>query len=327
MKKAVHHKIGNPAQVLVLEEIAPVALKAGEVRIAVLAAPIHPSNLLQISGHYGVLPVLPAIPGSEGVGRVTEVGAGVTHLAAGQVVMITTGQTWQQEIVGPAAAFIPLPPQGDVLQMSMITQNPLTAHLILQDYVDLKPGDWIAQNAANSAVGGYIIQMAKLRGVKTVNVVRREDVAPSLKAMGADVVITEGPDLPARIAAATDNAKIVFAIDAVSGPSAAGLAQSLTFGGTLVNYGALSMQPMPISARELVFNDVRVRGFWLAQWFKVATPEMKQAAFGPVIGMVAKGAISALVDATYNLDQIHDAVVAAAKEGRNGKIILTPNPA
>ena len=168
-------KIGNPAKVLVVKSESPRKLNAGEVRVRVLATPIHPSNLVQISGNYGVQPKIPSTPGTEGIGRVIEVSKQVSHLSEGQLVFLVNDMgTWRDELVAPAASFIPLPDMGDlsqdiIEQLSMTAVNPLTASLLLRSFADLKEGDWIVQNASNSAVGGYLIQLAKQRGIKTVS--------------------------------------------------------------------------------------------------------------------------------------------------------------
>ena len=74
-------------------------------------------------------------------------------------------------------------------QLSMTIVNPMTAFLMLTEFVDLQKGQWIIQSASNSAVGGYIIQLAKQRGIKTINVVRRPGLEKDLLAKGADVVL------------------------------------------------------------------------------------------------------------------------------------------
>ena len=187
LKYVEYSQMGNPAEVLDVKYHSSQALKAGEVRVGVLAAPINPSDLLQIAGKYGVDAVLPANPGSEGVGRVLEVSPEVKHLVVGQMVLLASGSTWREEIVAPAAGFLPLPDLGPVgpeviEQLAMSAVNPLTALLMLNSFTDLEEGQWIVQSAANSAVGGYVIQLAKQRGIKTVNVVRREGLAEDLMA-------------------------------------------------------------------------------------------------------------------------------------------------
>ncbi len=327
MKYVEFTELGNPADVLVLKDAPETSLSSGQVRVKVLAAPIHPASLLQIAGQYGTIPDLPEIPGSEGIGRVSEVAEGVGQLKVGQRVMLAGGSTWQEEIVGPADQFVPLPDVGDTEQLSMLTVNPLTALLILSSFVELNEGDWIVQSAANSAVGEYIIQLAKQRGIRTVNIVRREGLADKLKALGADVVLVDGPDLEERIGDAIDGAQVAMAIDCVGGDVFVSMVESLSFGATIVSYGALSKQPPSLPLISVIFNDVRVRGFWLSKWFETASPEDKQAAFGQVINLVARGDIAAEIDSRFPLEEIKAAVTRAAESGRDGKVLIVPNPA
>jgi len=323
------NKIGDPAQVLEVKHEKSRALASGEVRIRVLAAPIHPSNLLQIAGNYGVDAVLPSTPGSEGVGRVLEVSTQVKHLSVGQLVLLAGVGTWRDEVVAPATGFIPLPdlgsPSDEVIeQLSMTAINPLSALLMLSSYVDLKKGDWVVQSAANSAVGGYLIQLAKQRGIKTINVVRREGLAEDLMAKGGDVVLIDGPDLAKEITKATNNASVALAIDAVGGATFTRLVESLGDGATLVTYGALSGKPAVLNPATIIFKDVRMRGFWLYKWFQTASMAEKQAAFAQVIPLIASGALKANVDSRFTVAEIKQAVTRAAQRGRNGKVLIVP---
>jgi trans-2-enoyl-CoA reductase len=323
-------RMGDPAEVLEVKVDTPRSLKSGEARVKVLAAPIHPSNLLQISGNYGTDPALPSTPGSEGIGQVVEASAEAGHLAVGQLVLLTGGGTWRDEIVAPAASFIPLPDLGTpgpevIEQLSMTTVNPLSALLMLTSFVDLKEGDWLVQSAANSAVGGYIIQLAKQRGIKTINVVRREGLAEDLMSKGADVVLIDGPELTAQIAGATENGRVSLAIDAVGGETFSRLAKSLGTGGTLVSYGVLSGKPATFNPAMAIFNDIRIRGFWLSKWFEVAGIAEKQAAFGQIIPLIASGQLKANIDSRFSVSEIKQAVSRAAQRGRNGKVLIVPN--
>ena len=330
LKYVEFSQMGNPAKVLEVKADTARALQNGEVRVKVLATPIHPSNLLQISGLYGIAPELPSTPGSEGVGEVIETSSGVTHLVVGQQVLLIGGGTWRDQIIAPAASFIPLPdlgtPSSEIIeQLSMTAVNPLSALLMLTSFVDLEEGDWLVHSAANSAVGGYIIQLAKQRGIKTVNIVRREGLAEDLMSKGGDVVLIDGPDLVAQIASATDNAPMALGIDAVGGKTFTRLAQSLNNGGTMVSYGVMSGKPVTLNPAMLIFNDIRVRGFWLSKWFETAPMAEKQAAFGQIIPLIVSGALSANVDSRFTVSEIKQAVERAAQSGRNGKVLIVPN--
>lgn len=323
------NEMGNPAEVLEVKEGTRQPLSNGEVRIKVLAAPIHPSNLLQISGNYLTDPVLPSTPGSEGVGQVIELSPQVTHLSEGQLVLLGGMGTWREELVADSFRVVPLPnlgqPSSEVIeQLSMATINPLTALLMLNSYADLKKGDWVVQSAANSAVGGYLIQLAKKRGVKTVNVVRREGLAEALQAKGADAVLIDGPDLSQQIAKVTNNESVVLGIDAVGGETFSRLAASLSDGGTMVSYGLLSGKEPTLNIGLAIGKDIRFRGFWLTKWFKNADQDAKKAAFGQIIPLIVNGSLKADIDSRYSVEEIKQAVTRAGQRGRNGKVLIVP---
>lgn len=299
--------------------------QAGEVLLEMLAAPINPSDVLTLTGQYGMLPPLPAVGGNEGVGCVAAIGTGVTSVAVGQRVLLPIGAgTWASHLIAPAVGLIPLPPVGDPLQFAMMAVNPPTASLLLSSFVSLAPGDWVIQNAANSGVGEYVIQLAARRGFRTVNVVRRQEAIAPLQALGGDVVLVDGPDLDNRVAVATGHAKITLGFDCVGGSATDRIARSLAIGGTLVNYGALSGEACKIAPGSFVFRDVTLRGFWLAFWFRKASLEQQRAVFGEIATLIATGALAARVHATFPLSRIKEAVVAAASGGRSGKILLIP---
>lgn len=313
--------------------IAPVpfeapALAAGQALVAVLAAPINPSDVLTLTGQYGILPPLPAVGGSEGVGRVVKLGPDTPGPAAGQIVLLPPGTgTWATHVVVSAAKLIPLPNDADPRQLAMLTVNPPTASLLLSDFAPLQPGDWVIQNSANSGVGSYVVQLARLRGLKTVNIVRREAAVAGVQAQGGDVVLVDGDDLAERVQAAASGAPIKLGIDAVGGQATMRLAAALAEHGTIVNYGALSGEPCVVNARALIFRGVTLKGFWLARWFRT-TPQAQQVALlSELAGLIAAGKLSAPIQATYDVSQIKEAVAAAAAGERQGKILIVPTAA
>jgi len=327
MKRAQYAQRGSVPQdcIEALDfELPPIG--PGQALVEVLAAPINPSDVLTITGEYGVLPPLPAVGGNEGSGRVVQVADDVTDLKVGQLVLLPVGSgTWVSHQIADARRFIPLPGRADPLQLSMLGVNPPTALLMLAEFVDLKPGDWVIQNAANSAVGGYVNQIAAVRGLNVVNVVRRESAIESVKANGATHVLVDDDELAARVAKMSGGARIKLGIDAVGGIATEHLAQCLAEGGTLVNYGALSGKGCVVSPRSFVFKDVTLRGFWLVFWFRKATPQRQQQVFAELAALIAGGRLKARIQATFPLEQIKEAVALAAQGERDGKILLTPN--
>ncbi|MDG1472218.1 MAG: zinc-dependent alcohol dehydrogenase family protein [Ascidiaceihabitans sp.] len=322
MKKVMYEEFGNPVDVLKVVEVDAAALADGQARVDVLRAPINPSDLIQISGNYGVRPPLPATAGNEGIGRVTEVNG--SGMVVGQLVLLPAGVgTWVTEVIADIRHLIPMP-EGDVDQLCMMMVNPATAQLLMTEFVELKEGDWMIQSAANSAVGTYIVQLAKARGINVVNVVRRDTAVADMKAIGADVVIVDSPDLAKDVHKAT-GAKMKLAVDAVAGDTAGRLADTLERGATLVNYGGMSNQPSALGAAALIFNDIVVRGFWLVLWFEKASKEERMGVYASLTASVAKGELHAPIDKVFTLDQIGEAAKYSWAGERKGKVLLAPN--
>jgi mitochondrial enoyl-[acyl-carrier protein] reductase / trans-2-enoyl-CoA reductase len=325
VKKALYSQFGDPALVLALEDAKPAVLAADQVRIKILRSPINPSDLLRISGGYHLHPPLPAIAGNEGIGRVAERGSGVAGLKVGQLVLLPGGPgCWRSEMVVAARGLTPVP-EADLNQLAMTTINPPTASLLLSDIKNLSPGDWVIQNAGNSAVGSYVIQLAKLRGIKTVSVVRRSEVVSDLVALGGDVVLVDGDDLALRVAAATGDAAIGLGFDAVGGTSSGRLVDCLSRGGTLVNYGAMSGEPAQVNPLAMIFKNITLRGFWLVAWFGASTPERQKDVFSEILALISEGRLAVPVDQVFALEDLDQAVARASQGGRNGKVLLAPN--
>ncbi len=262
--RAIHlTAFGNPAQGLEFVQIPePASPGAGQALIGVEFSPIDLSDLLVASGAYPFRPSLPSVIGNEGVGQILAVGSGVENVAVGDRVLTPLyGLAWAERIVAPAGGLFALPADVDPQQLAMLTINPPTAGLLLSEFADLAPGDWVVQNAANSGVGRAVIALAKARGFKTINLVRRSELIGELKALGGDLVIVGGPEGLNQVKAALGTAAPRLAIDGVGGPSAATLIELLGPGGELVAYAALSKTPIAISALALIFKRISVRGF------------------------------------------------------------------
>jgi NADPH:quinone reductase-like Zn-dependent oxidoreductase len=309
---------GNPVEGLKYVDIpAPEAPGPNQVVIGIEFSPVNPSDLLLAQGIYAIRPALPTVIGNEGVGRVLHVGPGVQNVKLGDRVLAPLSSfTWRERMVVSADGLFALPTDADPQQLAMLAINPPTAALLLSEYVNLRPGDWVVQNSANSGVGRWVIAFAKTRGLKTVNIVRRPELVAELEAIGGDVVLVDSPDVSKEIKAAVGQAGLRLALDGVSGPATGVLASTLSPRGTLVSFAAMSLGPMSISPLDVIFKPVTVRGFWLGHPESAAkiAPAAAQAA-----EMIASGQVHIPVAATYALSSIKEAVAHAQ---RGGKILL-----
>ena len=329
IKKAVQFaRTGNPPDVVELVDMETAPVGPGDVLIDVEAASINPGHLLTLSGDYGIQPELPAVPGAEGIGKIVDVGRDVTNVKPGDRVMIPPySGSWRQQVVVPADRItVTFPPEGDPIQMAMIMANPPTAWLLLKTVVNLAPGDWVIQNAANSAVGQYLMQLAHIYGYKTVNVVRRDGFDDLVAASNGDVCVIDGPDLAERVKAATGGGDIKLAIDAVAGEATQRLADCLAENAAIANYGLLSGEPCQLSPNDIIFRNISLKGVWLTMWLRGrgSTPEQRAAVYDEVRGYIIDGRMHAQIEATYPLAQIKDAVAHAMRQ-RTGKVVILPN--
>jgi len=323
IKAVIYERHGNPADVLRIEAQPWPKPAADEAVVEMRAAPINPADLNAIEGKYPARPQLPAIPGFEGAGVIVDVGADVTTIKAGALVVLPHNiGTWREALAVKANDLVAVPPEVEPVHAAMLKINPMTAWRLLHDYVDLKNGDWLIQNAANSAAGRAVIQIARDLGYKTVNVVRREELIDELRVEGGDVVLVDGENLREDVKNATGGAPIRLGLNSVGGESALRLANTLEPGSTIVTFGAMSLQPLKIPNGLLIFKDLRFRGIWINKWYDNATMQERMDAFRSLFEMAKRGLLKTKVEKTYAIDEAKAAVAHAARGKRSGKIIF-----
>ncbi len=325
--KAIHlMRHGQPDAVCECVEVAePGPPGEHEVLVEIRASAINPADLLMMEGRYPGPETLPAPMGIEGAGRVVQVGAGVRNLKAGDKVMSLGRANWSERIKAAADRVIKLPDGIGFGHAAMLKANPPSAHFMLKDYVDLKTGDWVVQNAANSAVGRHLIRFARARGFHSVNVVRREALVSDLKQHGGDVVIVDGDDLAQRVRAATGaEAPIRLGVDAIGGTACQRLADCLSEGGVVVNYGFLSGDPCMITPHQAIVQDITLRGFWLMRVMQSLPRDRIDTLYAEMAGYFMDGTLDVPIEAEYELSDAEKALAHAWRSGRDGKILFTP---
>jgi len=326
MKRVEITAYGAPAEVAHCIDTAELGPPApGEVTFDVLAFPINPADLSFCRGNYRLHPTLPATPGAECVGRITAIGAGVSGLKPGDIVINMQRENWVQARRVRAGDAVPIPAGLDLAQAAMLRINPPTAQLLLEDHVALGRGEWLIQDVANSAVGRHLIVLAHSRGVRTINVVRRGDVGDTLRALGADAVIEDGPDLAERAHKAAGGAPIRLGIDAISGEACRRIADCVADGGVVVNYGALSGEDPQIGRAAINFRGVTLTGFMLGRGLAKRSPDAVRALYADLAGQLRDGRLQAPIDSFYPIEEIKQALTHAQQAGRNGKILVLPN--
>jgi len=311
-------KYGKPEEGLRLVEIAePGDPEPDQILIRVEYAPINDSDLLVASGLYAVKPKLPSIIGNEGAGKVLAAGDAVQNVKAGDRVVIPRGVfSWAQKVLAPAQEAIVLPPEIDPQQAAMLSISPPAAALLLEEFVALKAGDWIVQNAANSAVGRAVIVFAKQKGVRTINIVRRSELIHELQEIGADVVLLAGPNTAAEANRATGGALVRLALDGVGGDATETLLDVVGWEAKIVCYAAPTRQPIKVNPLVLVAKRASIHPFFMYYpEYLPRIPEKIRAA----AALVASHQLRAPIAAVYPARRFEQALAHALT---GGKILL-----
>lgn len=317
----MYSSFGKPEDVLFLQRNELIPLQEKQVLIKLLASVIHPSDFGKIQGTYGKLATLPAVAGREGIGVVCEIGSKVSSIKVGMRVRIPeTFGTWQSYVIAEESDLWPLPSNIPVDQLAQAFINPPTALRLLNDFVPLKSGDWIIQNAANSCVGQCVIQIARIYGYKTINVVRNLAQANYLKNLGADCVITL--EQLSDVREWTNGEYPKLALNSVGGSSALKLVKSLAENGTMVTFGAMTGEPIRFPTRELIFKNIQLRGFWMDAWSRLRPALEVKSCFQQIFNLMQTKKLVLPVAETYPLNQWKEALASAQKSERNGKILF-----
>ena len=325
MKRIVYRAFGDPAEVCRVEEVPdPGPPGADEALIEILAFPINPSDLLVIQGRHRTRPTFPAQPGAESVGRVLAVGSAVEGFAPGDLVVPMVRESWVQRRVLPAASLLAVDAAADPLQLAMLRGLPGTAWYMLEDHAPRLPGGWVLQTAANSGVGLCLAALARARGLRSVNIVRRAEAARAVEAAGGDVVLTEVPaaDLADRVLAATAGVRPQAAFDAVAGPNTSRLAACVADDAPIVGYGLLSGRPCELTPEQLIFHGLSMVGYSLPAALARRSAAVVAGDYLALSRLVAAGRLRIPVAAKYPMDEIAAALRHAGQDGRDGKILV-----
>jgi NADPH2:quinone reductase len=321
MRSVIYASFGDPAGVLHVEERPVPAPGPGEIRVRMKLAPIHNHDLFMIRGQYGIKPPLPATGGSEALGIVDALGEGVTAPAIGQRVTMTgLGGAWTEYFVAPAARAVPLPDAVSDEIGCQISAMPMSAMMALAD-LGVKPGEWMIQNAATGAVGKTLAMIATARGIRVVNLVRREAGIAELAAVGVGEAVSTGDkDWPAEVAEITGGAPIVAALDSVGGEESGQLLHLLANGGTLMSFGAMGGKPMMLNPGDLIFKQATVKGFWGSKRSAALSREEAARMMGELLRLASTGALKLPLEKSFDLSEAGAAARASAEPGRTGKI-------
>jgi NADPH:quinone reductase-like Zn-dependent oxidoreductase len=324
-----YRRSGDPTEVLEVNEIGePHPPGLGELQVQVSAFPIHPGDLLAVSAPRTAGGDL--IAGIEATGVVTEVGAGVGGFSPGsRVSFFPHSGAWRQVVNIDAAIAVPVPDSVPDEVAAQMLCNPVTALLLrraAQRHFAVGFDGVVLNNAAASSVGRLFTAIAEHHQIATISIVRSEARAHQLRDRfpTVPVVSTSDPDLVERIRAAAAGRPIPVALDPVGGFMAGDLLSALSPGGTLIIYGALGQEPIPLHAAAVLQSALGIRGLTINRWLTAESAEQRASDVASAVTITTGIAQHFDVAAIYPLDRIADAVRHVSEPGKIGTVVVRP---
>lgn len=339
MRIVQYQHYGNPEQVLRVNQVpAPAAPGPDQLLVRVLARPVHPGDLLGVEGRYsGASSGAPvaagaASPGFEGMGVIEAVGSGVAagrFLPGMRVAFFPAGGAWGELALVPAQFATVLPDSVPDAAGAQLHVNPLTAQMLLRAARRAGVGFHGAMvlTAAGSAVARLLAALALDQGLPVIGVVRSSAGAAELAALHPrlPVVATDQPDWRAALERALDGKPLRAVVDAVGGTLPSELFQRLAPGGTLVEYGDLTGEPLSIPALLFSVRDLHIEGVSVGRWAGLPAEQRREDLQG-ALDLALRHPRLFEVAASYDLEEV-GAAVAHSKRARKGGAVLLSSPA
>lgn len=323
MKTMLVNELGS-LDALQIVETEDVALPEGHVRLDVLACGLNYVDSLMIEGKYQIKPPVPYRPGSEIVGRVSEVGPGVDHLSVGQRVFAPIGQGgFSDKAVVAALRALPIPDALSDGQGATFMQSYLTAWFAFHHRAVIQPGDTMLVLGAGGGVGLAAVDLAVSMGVKVIvaaSTPEKRQLGLDRGAFAAIDVVNE--DVKARARELAEN-KLDIVYDPVGGDVAEQCLRALAPGGQYLVVGFVAGIPR-LPANHILLTNRTVVGIDWGAWMlrnQKANGEMLLQ----VLGEITAGRLHPVEPVAYPMTDAVQAMRDLQNRKIAGKVALVPN--
>lgn len=319
----------NPAESLSLVSKEKPRPSPRNVLVRMIASAVNPIDLIYIrDGSLRRFENKGAVHGSEGVGVVAEIGEAVTSCRVGERVIpllfwkyyCDRGEGgWQDYVEVAEEDVVPVPDTMSDAVAAQFVINPWTMYGMLLD-LQIPKGKYLLQTAAGSVLGRQCIQLAKHWDIKTINIVRRDELKNELIAIGADEVInSEKEDIAMRVKEITNGEGAYAGIDAVGGVLFKVVARNVRDKGTVFIYGTLGSSDVVVGIDDLM-REVKV-SWWNLNAF-AEDEDNKKKCISDMLKLMDQKVITPLAGRTFTLDEFGKAIIESEKYARGGKILL-----
>lgn len=313
---------GGPEK-LKLEEIAPPAPKAGEVRVRVEAAGVNFIDTYYRGGLYKM--ELPFTLGQEAAGPITAVGEGVTEFRIGdRVASARAVGAYAGEAIVPVSVLVRVPDAVSSRDAAAVLLQGFTAHYLACDTFPLQPGHHALVHAGAGGVGLLLIQIAKKRGARVLATVGSDEKGKLAREAGADAVcVYTRENFTEAAKAFTGGRGVDVVYDGVGKDTFEGSINSLRPRGMMVSFGNASGAVPPFAPLLLAQKGSL---FFTRPTFThyTSSPEELRARAAELFAWIADGSLKVRIGATFPLAQAAEAHRALEGRATTGKVLLVP---
>lgn len=327
MNAVVIESINKHTPKLAFRQIQVPQPLSDEVLVKMYAAPINPVDLMYHRGLYGFKPRVPAVPGFEGSGIVLKTGdeESAGKLLGKRVAVKANFPgfgTWGEFMVTKSSYCAPLDDGISYEKGASFFANPVTV-LMMEGLIKQGNHLVVVQTASASSLGKMLIKRCSDTGVKTINIVRKEEQIGELKGIGGDHILnSRSAHFTEELESICTETKASIAFDAVGGDLTSKILKSLAVGGEMYVYGALSMRNIGgIDPSQFVFENKTLKSLWLSHWLPLQTADSLHLLYGKVNSLLSSS-LSTNIIAEFPIESYEEAIKTYVKGMSQGKILL-----
>ncbi len=322
MKAIRIHQTGD-ASVLKLEEIPTPQPGPGEALVKLKTAGINFADIYMRTGRRPM--PLPFTPGLEGAGIVEAIGQGVTEVKPGDRVAFAHGSgSYAEYAVVKVSQLIPLPDNIDFELAATFPLQGLTAHYLVHDFHQVKPGDNVLVHAAAGGVGLLLVQMLKQMGARVIGTVSTEEKANIARQAGADdMIIYTRQDFVTEVKELTNGTGADYIIDGVGKDTFTKDLDAVRIRGCVCLFGSASGPADPLAPNLLQDKSLTICGGRLNNYISKREELLKRT--NDIFNGLTAGWLKFKIDRVMDLKDVGEAQRLLESRKTSGKVILRIN--
>lgn len=306
-------RLGEPRDVMTLDEIAEPQPAAGQLQVRVLGAAANFPDALMCRGLYQVRPPLPFTPGVELCGEVAALGPGASGFAVGDRVIgasaLPAGGFAELALMDPATTF-PAPAALDDAEAAAFYIGYQTGWFGLHRRAHLQPGETLLVHAAAGGVGSAAVQLGKAAGARVIGVVGGPEKVEVASRLGADVVVDRNGGR---------GADVVY--DPVGGDAYQRSTKCIAFEGRILVVGFAGGQIQSAALNHALVKNYSITGL---HWglYNTQNPELVRVCHDELSRLAADGVVRPLVSERLALESVSDGLQRLADGTTVGRVVF-----